>query len=506
MALARHGDSGFPKPGGDAEVEEIDDVCDRERFGIEPQLVERHPERVPGQAGIGHQGELGVKMIEASTAHGTSSVRKWSQRRRSVRGRVKRRSTRVRAGLLSALVCAGCGEPADPIDPARLASIARRVETIRGLAFRETVGGRWIDRSAVRSVLEAKFDRAFPSGEAAEGEQLLRDLGFWRQPESLRDALLGHDVEWLAGFYDPTPARTLYAVRDAAVDPSFQEETLVHELVHALQDQHAPAFTLENGVDQDGDLLFAFAALREGGAQWVQYADTFEREGWPIPTPAAARAEAEIGLQQRALPRLISWGRVRVYSEGYVFARRLLEVGGSAALNRALADPPISSREILHPDRHLARDRTVPFFPNDTSAWAPGCETLAGDAFGELGVGAWLADHGRDDAGSPEPIAVDWDGDRAWRLRCPSGEATVWILQFARPEAAAGMAAHAPGHLRVEYRAGRVLFHTGLPDAAREYLLEDLKAARLGGFADYLVANPGVHERAAQWTRKAAED
>ena len=391
---------------------------------------------------------------------------------------------------------------------ARLAAVAARVEAIRGLEFHEPVPGRWIDRAGVRAVLEKRFDQSFPIEQAAEGERLLRDLGFWRHPQSMREVLLTHDVEWLAGFYDPTPARILYSVRDPAFDPSFQEETLVHELVHALQDQHAPAFTLENGVDQDGDLVFAFAALREGAAQWVQFTDNWQREKWPMPTPDAARAEAAINLQDSELPSLISWGRMRVYSEGYAFASRLLKLGGTAALNRALSDPPIASREILHPERYLERPRAVPHFASDPSAWAGDCELLAGDVFGELGVAAWLRDHGVEEG--HERIAEAWDGDRAWRLRCEAGAATAWILQFANDAAAQALARleppqALPDRLERTSRESRILFHFGLPEGAADYLLDQLPITLLGGFDDYLAANPEVHERAAQWTREVAE-
>ncbi len=517
--IGRDIDACFLQPGRGSEVEKVDQVGGRDAFGIEPQFVERQPERVPRNSRVGSERELGMEMIEASSAHpASSSVGMWSGFAGSVRAKPKRglngvlQARSARALLVGALLAAGCQEAQQPIDPARIAPIAARVEAIRGLSFRTEVPGRWLERAEVRAILAEDFDEAFPVEQAREGERLLRALGFWRHRESLRAALLDHDSEWLAGFYDPTPARILYAVRDPAFDPSFQEETLVHELAHALQDQHAPAFSLELGIDEEGDLLFGFAALREGAAQWVQYQDTLNREGWPIPSPEAARAEAEINLQDRTLPRLIAWGRVRVYSEGYVFVRRVLAVGGTAALNRALADPPLSSAEILHPGRYLERPRDVPFVPSEPGAWAEGCESLSGEVFGELGLSAWLADH--EPQVDPSPLAAAWDGDRAWRLRCGEETHSVWLIQFDSNENAAAFLATArnlpaarslPPGLEADGRGRRVVFHSGLQEAAREQLLESLEIARLTSFADYLAANPAVRERAAERIREASE-
>ena len=106
----------------------------------------------------------------------------------------------------------------------------------------------------------------------------------------------------------------------------------------------------------------------------------------------------------------------------------------------------------------------------------------------------------------------------------PRTETSVWLLQLERPEAAKALhrrvvqlrrphslpahplPAHSlPDGLEVETRGSRILFHGSLPEAAVDFLLDELTAIRLSGFEDYLAANPGVHERAAQWTLEAAD-
>lgn len=106
------------------------------------------------------------------------------------------------------------------------------------------------------------------------------------------------------------------------------------------------------------------------------------------------------------------------YRAGYGLALALVARGGVPALDAALADPPLSSEEVLHPERYLGGRRPLAWLAlPDPPA---GCTRRAANRLGELGVRVWLREAGVDPA-QAGAAADGWDSDRAVLWSCRGG-------------------------------------------------------------------------------------
>src|SRR5262245_3359442 len=419
---------------------------------------------------------------------------------------------RALATLGLALACATQPEPT-PVPFERLSALVARVETARELRFLAPVAASEVDAAAVPALLEDELDRLTPPAQMRQDEALAKAVGLLPESADLRSVLLGFEADAVAGFYTPSSGK-LYVVRGAAAAGSGADSAvLVHELGHALQDQYTPLIEVTIGITSNDDLLFAVGAFLEGDALFTELRDEARTSGFPQPSGAefAARFEGD-APSANGVPLLLRESFLRQYPLGYALANALVERGGVAALTAALSDPPLSSEELLHPERYLERSkrRPLPIFPEAAEGFAPEptCAPLATTSYGELGLRVWLVEGGID-AAAANRAADGWDGDRAWLLDCPGGRVVAWLIQFDSEAAARELEAlvpHAgwpartglalPAH--VERRGLRMLLSAGVEAAGRSMLLERLEPVRDAGLAALLRGRPEILERAAE--------
>jgi hypothetical protein len=417
------------------------------------------------------------------------------------------------AAWLAPLLALGCTAPGErtPVPAPRLAELASRVEAARELRFRAPVEAETVTPAGVPALLEAELDDATPRAQLARDEALAKALGLLPPAVDLRALLLSWQAQAVAGFYSPATSR-LFVVEGANAAGGFAESgVLVHELAHALQDQHTRLLAARIGVQANDDLQFALGAFLEGDALWTELRDEALVTGFPQSTGAEFAARFAVDAPDGAgVPRILRESFLQQYPLGYGLAADLVERGGVAALTAALADPPLSSEELLHRERYLVPSarRPLALFPEDPGRFAPegGCELVATSSYGELGVSVWLREAGVGEADAVRG-ADGWDGDRAWLVGCERGTLLAWLIQLDRDEDAEDLARLArragwPARAElappagVESRGRRVLLYAGLEPAGRRFLLERLVAERYEGFAALLRARPEILGRA----------
>jgi len=391
---------------------------------------------------------------------------------------------------------------------AQLLPIEARVVAARRQAFLRPVQAFLVAPGSVAGLLDAEIDRVVSRAEFRHEEELLRALGLLRGPRDLRSSMLAFQSTALAGFYSPVSDR-LYVVGDRRRSiPEGDGSVLVHELTHALQAQHSQLAAATLGINEDQDLLFALGALLEGDALWTEQRDMQLERGLSPPRPDAFSAQFaadERALRAEGVPRWISESLLAQYPRGYALAVALTDAGGTAALDAALQDPPLSSEELLHPERYLqpARRRPLRDLQAEVSRFAPHptCRLEAQDSFGEIGLRIWAREQGLS-AARAAAVADGWDADRAWILACPGGPVVAWLIQFDSVRDAVELEAE-PGsgdsvELTQERRGRRVLLSKGVGEAGRRYLLEDLRGRPLRSLAAWLRAHPEVAQRVRQ--------
>jgi len=411
--------------------------------------------------------------------------------------------------LLAALLAFSCTGPAErtAVPSERLAALGRRVEAARELRFLAPVVAESVTPEAVPALLATELDRGTPPARLRREEALAKALALLPGDADLRSLLLTWQAQAVAGFYSPGDRRLFVVEGSGGAGGSEESGVLVHELGHALQDQHTRLLDARMGIRENDDLIFALGAFLEGDALWTELRDEARTTGFPQSSGPdfAARftLDAPVGF---GVPRIVRESFLRQYPLGYGLAAELVERGGVAALTAALSDPPLSSEELLHRERYLApsQRRPLAWFPEATSHFAPeaDCEAVASTSFGELGLGVWLAERGLSET-EAAGAAEGWDGDRAWLLDCPRGAALGWLVQLdgARDARELEAAAADSDWARVERVGRRVLISSGLETAGRQYLLERLEERRYDGLAALLRDRPEIFERAAEQRR-----
>ncbi|MGH9138986.1 MAG: hypothetical protein ACRD0G_18395 [Acidimicrobiales bacterium] len=227
------------------------------------------------------------------------------------------------------------------------------VEQERGLEFERDVN--------VELAEDAEFEDRLLEG-FEEDADLLRDFGdvlrAVGQVEPGTDSVEAFRSLYRAavvGFYDPETDELV--VRGAELTP-YVRSVVVHELTHALDDQHFELDRpeLEEATDESE---FGFTAVVEGNARRVEDAYV---ESLPDGERAELEAEALIAGLDPAIfeaPPVFVGLLQTPYSAGPELVGQLLEAGGQARLDAALAAPPTTSEQVLEPDAFLAGEGAV---------------------------------------------------------------------------------------------------------------------------------------------------
>ncbi|MFB6253445.1 MAG: Hvo_1808 family surface protein, partial [Halobacteriaceae archaeon] len=185
----------------------------------------------------------------------------------------------------------------------------------------------------------------------------------------------------VVGFYSPRD-NEIKIITENPDEPTIDNATLIHELVHALQDQHEDLTSRKFVADtQDGTL--AIDGLIEGEANYIEQLYSMRCGGqWScVRSPSSGGGGGTAGIH---------WGIYVTlffpYSDGPVYVHNLIQQGGWEAVNEAYSDPPESSEQIIH----VTKEKPEPIHFTDTSnqAWSlyPQQGVSGSDTVGEASI------------------------------------------------------------------------------------------------------------------------
>jgi len=237
--------------------------------------------------------------------------------------------------------------------------ILRDVSAIRGLSVIREVPCAVQEKAQVRDFIEETIKRDLAPEKVQMEELIYRTLGIIPDDYDYGSNMVQFLVSQLGGYYDPHRKRFVMASWLPFVT---QRTVAVHELTHALQDQHYNLQSLLDSRSDNGDQNLAHAALAEGDATAVMIDDGRRENNLP---PLAKEASIEtlilqqilgmnIGSQTGSVPESLKATLIFPYSSGLRFVHAVMQKGGYGALERVYRNPPTSSRAILHPDEYLA--------------------------------------------------------------------------------------------------------------------------------------------------------
>lgn len=238
--------------------------------------------------------------------------------------------------------------------------IARRVETIRGLRFKSYPRPLIVTPAQTRRDSLADLDRSGTAAQRRLDEQVIELLGLIAPGTDLRAVAGDISGGQVAGYYDTRRKRLAIVSGPGARDRVLSEITLAHELDHALEDQRIGLRDSPSSGADDG--ASAYTALIEGSATSVM--DDYTRR---FINPSAALGSAFSALGSGAgsgtgsIPPYIQASLLFSYVVGEKFVNRLRAVAhGWKLVNYALSRrPPVSTEQVIHPDKYLVDERPV---------------------------------------------------------------------------------------------------------------------------------------------------
>lgn len=256
--------------------------------------------------------------------------------------------------------------------------------------------------------------------EFENAEVFYRALGLLDSEEPLEELVRGIYTQGVLGYYDPETDELV--VRGTEPTP-YVQQTIVHELVHALDDQlfelHRPRYD-----DRKDEIWSGFSAVVEGNARRIE-------DEWMADQPdefrnQAAREEEEFGanLDLSGFPEILLNEIAAPYQFGQTFVQDLTDESGERGVDGALTDPPDTSEQYLYPELYETRQPRVEVPPPPADG-----DIVDDGVVGALFLFLMLADSSSPVNQLDASRAIDgWGGD--WFVSWRDGDANCVRADF----------------------------------------------------------------------------
>ena len=293
-----------------------------------------------------------------------------------------------------------------------------------GMELRSPVRLERRSRAALVRYLETKLDEELPVGEARNRVDAYALLGLVPADVDLRGVLLELYTEQVSGFYEPD-STALFVLDDQPEEAL--RALLVHELVHAIQDQ---SVDLDAVTDPSlgSDRATAAQAAIEGHATLVMFEYLTEQmTGAPVDLGSvpdfAAQVRPALEAMSAQFPALA--GAPRIIRESLLFPY----VDGAGYVQRLWTDgrrsDPFGSRLPLSTEQVLDSGAAAPVVVRLT---VDGATPVHDDVLGRLELGILLEDVVGLSGGTESTagaVADGWDGDRYALVELADGRRTL---------------------------------------------------------------------------------
>lgn len=359
-----------------------------------------------------------------------------------IQAEIQRNMKKVWLGITSVALFLGCGPsptviPAPPMHPAvatpakaapeqakkeaepsadeestrLIAQMLEKVARVRGLPIKRPVPGKVLDREALGQRIREMVTEETPKEDLVAQGDLLAALELVPADYDYVQgalALLGGRV---AGFYDPKEAVMVLA---GDLGEAEAEETLAHELAHALADQSFPLAPHVKYTPGEGDRSSAVHAFIEGDATStmldVMLGSAFEMNEDALRVAfVASTLLSEVGAKT---PKAINSSLVAPYVDGFACIQALRRRGDWRAVDEVWRNLPETTEQLLHIEKLLAREPAEAVaIPALGPLEKDGFKVVIHDVMGEQGLRILLEDIATRNVAREG--AAGWGGDRA---------------------------------------------------------------------------------------------
>jgi hypothetical protein len=304
-----------------------------------------------------------------------------------------------------------------------------QVEDALGLAFKTPPKMEVRTKDQVRAFLLSHIEDSSAQRDLDGQTALFHVLGLIPDTLDLKKLFVPLLTEQIIGYYDPR-TKVLYVVDGAPKD--YAGYTIMHELVHALQDQYINLDSLER-LSNDSDRQTAMQTVIEGQATFEQILLMTGGKGsltaslpggWQQMQDMIRQATATQPVFASA-PMVIQEALLFPYVNGADFVRRYKQRHPTRLSFDSL---PQSTEQVMHDDAFFGPRKDAPI--------TVGLPRIAGETYqnnlGEFGLRLFLYNHLRDIKVAAS-AAQGWGGDRYAVVKTPRGNGVVIVTAWDTP-------------------------------------------------------------------------
>jgi hypothetical protein len=317
---------------------------------------------------------------------------------------------------------------------AQMSELEAQVTEMRGLQPVAPVTRRWLSITDLRQRILDNFNQRYSLKQAQKDAALWTTLGLLEPGFDLFMFLLQYQSEREAGFYDPN-TKEIYLVQGKEFDGP-AKMAYIREYFQALQDQNFDLSQMgyrQEACNENRERCSAIEALVEGDVSnlEIQWYTTYA-----TPQDVAEIEEFlnnyESPMFDRA-PAFMQQDFIFPNAYGQVFVETLHQTGGWEAVNEAYKQPPLSTEQILHPDRYPDDQPIEVTLPDIAQTLGEGWSVMDSGVLGEwyhvliLGYGNIPLARVEEDVALK--AAEGWGGDAYLLLANDTSQEMLFVLQ-----------------------------------------------------------------------------
>lgn len=235
--------------------------------------------------------------------------------------------------------------PSGQIQDDEYSDLIAVTEELRGLEFLKEPKIIVISEDEFVERVREDLEEEFEDIEADEAFYTL--LGIIEPPVDLKELYLDLYGEQVAGFYD-LEKKELVVPRTGESLSVLEKSTMVHELTHALADQHFGMWETMEALDEEGrfDAYTAYLSVAEGDAMWVQT----EHMGTLSLAELTSLFEESMEVDSEVFdsaPLFITESLLFPYTTGLELVYDVRRSGGSETVDDLYLNPPESTEQVI---------------------------------------------------------------------------------------------------------------------------------------------------------------
>lgn len=336
--------------------------------------------------------------------------------------------------------------------PENIAKLQNIISRLRDLEFKSSVTVDNKDRDDLKKKMVSDIEKNAAPEETAKIKKALLKFGLVPPELDMDKFMTDLYTEQIAGYYD-SETKELYTISPGGSGSSVEPEqpkdvfgvpwerlTVIHEMTHALQDQHFDLRSLPMDSMDNDDLATAVKSLVEGEATFVMYDYLLRQAGMNMILTSDMSESTEEKIQGAnpslidQAPLYIKEGLIFPYIKGVEFIKFVKGREGWGAIDKMYADLPASTEQILHPQKYLPESRDYPTsvkLPEFNDVLPPDkWQLLLQNVMGELNIDILMRQFLP--TLKTERIAAGWDGDTfmVWENKNSSQVVLAWFVTW----------------------------------------------------------------------------